>query len=245
MPPSRPAPSAAVRAALAVVLLLAAAVLNAAEAGFSASLPPDQLAASGLTRLSPAERAMLDQLVATETDGSRLAEGKVLSGTFVSRRTGAERQASGLDRLSAAELARLDELVANAPVARPKPKERPRLKDDDVISAKPRPELHGSVSFTIGRGPFGNFRGTDLWLDYTIPEYGLSLGFGLSRYTGGFLPYDYSYPGSYAPGSTTRDAVLLDPTGRDFRRDDFSTVTGRSFTAALPWGAVSFSRSRH
>ena len=245
MSPSRRALSAALRAASAGGLLLAATLLYAAEEGFTTTLSPEQQTAAGLTKLSPGERATLDQLVAAEMSESRLAEGKVLSGTFVSRRTEAERQAGGLDRLNAAELARLNELVANTVVARPKPKERPRLKDDDVINVKAKPELHGSVSITFGRGAGGTFRGTDFWLNYTIPEYGLSLGFGMSQSSGGFLPNYYYYPGGYLSPATTRGPLLLDPPGSDFRREDFSTVTGRSFNAALPWGSVSFSHNRH
>ena len=244
MPFPRRALFAAVRAAGAGGLLLAATLLHAVEGGFTTTLSPDQQAAAGLTGLSPAERAALDQLVASETAESRVAEGKVLSGTFASRRTEAERQAAGLDRLSEAELARLNEMVANVAISRPKPKERPRLKDDDVVSAKTRPEVHGSVSLTFGHGPGGSFRGADLWLSYYIPEYGLSLGFGMSRYTGGFLPYDYYNPGSFYWSPATRGPMLLEPDTRELRREDFSAVTGRSFRAASPWGSVSFSRSR-
>ena len=238
------APFAAWRAVVAVGLLLAASFLPADEIGFSSSLSPDQQAAAGLAALTTAERAALDQLVATEMSESRLAEGRVLSGTFASRRTEAERQAAGLDRLSADELSKLDELVANSSISRPKPKDRPRLKDDDVISAKPRNEVHGSVSLTFGHGPGGSFRGADFDITYSFPDYGLTLGFGLSHYSGGFLPYGY-YPGEYYSSPVSRGPLLLDPPGRLYRRDDFSSVTGRSFRAATPWGSVSFSRTQH
>ena len=235
--------STGLRAACVCGLLLATA-LRADDGGFAATLSADQQVAAGLTGLTATERAALNRLIAAESAESRLAEGKVLSGTFGSRRTAAELKETGLDRLSDTELAKLNELIANATPARLKPKERPRLKDDDVISAKARPELHGSVSFTFGQGPGGTFRGADLWLSYSIPDYGLTLDFGLSRYSGGFLPYRY-YPGDYFSPVISQGSLLLAPPDRLYRRDDFSSVTGRSFGAGLPWGSVSFSRSRY
>jgi hypothetical protein len=232
------------RAILAIGLLLAATRLSAAEEGFIATLSAEQQAAAGLTGLTTAECAALDQLVAADQPDMRLAEGKVLSGTFVSRRTEAERKETGLDRLNAAQLARLDELVANATTLHPKPKDRPRLKEDNVINAKPRTEVHGSVSFTLGKGPGGTFRGTDVWLSYYIPDYGLSLGFGVSQYTGGFLPFGY-YPGNYYMNPAARGTLLLDNPDRNFRRENFSSVTGQSFSATLPWASFNYSRSHH
>lgn len=243
MPPSRPVLSLARRAAFAGCLLAAATLLAAAEGGFITTLSPEQQTAAGLSTLAPAERAALDQLVASEMSESRLAEGKVLSGTFVSRRTETERREAGLDRLSAAELARLDELIVNALLSRPKPKERPRLKDDDIVSARIRPEVHGSLSLTYGWSGGRDFRGAELWLDYFIPEIGLSLGFGLTRYSGGFFQ-DY-YPGRYDSRHSTRDPFLFDASRRSLLGDDFAYGSGESFRAATSWGSIGYSRRRY
>ena len=244
MPFPRRALSTALRAAVAGGLLLATSLLRAADGGFTSTLSADQQTAAGLTGLSPAEQAALDRFVAAEAEELRLAGGMVLSGTFVSRRTEAECQTTGLNRLTAAELAKLNELVANAAPSRLKPKERPRLKDDDVISAKSRPELHGSVSFTIGQGGGRTFRGTDLWLSYYIPDYGLSLSVGLSQYSGGFFPFGY-YSGYDHWNPVFRGPLLLDTPDRGFRNDDFSAVMDQSSRDAPAWGSVYFSRGRH
>lgn len=230
------------RAGLAGVMLALAAIPSAAaENDFCAQLSGEQLAASGLTSLTPAERTAIDRIVAAEMSESRLAEGVVLSGTFVSRRTPVELKETGLDRLTSEQVAKLNELVASSTIDRPKPKERPRLNTDSVINVRARPEVHGSLSLTYGRVAGGqSFHGADLWLDYSIPELNLNLGFGMSRNSGGAL-YDY-YPGIYGPHYLGRDPFLFDATNPGILRDSLHYGTGETFQMANAWGSIGYSR---
>lgn len=223
------------RAALTGVLALAGA-LSAATGSFFSDLSAHQQATAGLSALSPAERTALDQLVAAElASGRRLLQDEI-SGSFVNRRTAEERQASGLDRLSAAELARLDELVAAALMLRPKPKERPRLKDDEVVSAARKLEIHGAVTLTYGWNRGGSFHGASLWLDYFDPASGLSLGIGLSNFTGpgyyggpgysGYYPDDYGY--GYGARLAAPFSFYSDLPDRGRSRHDFLLGDGPS-----------------
>ena len=79
------------------------------------------------------------------------------------------------------------------------PKERPRLKDNEVVSLKRRLQVHGGMSFTYGWASGGrNFREAGAWVSYYDPESGLGLAVGFSRFSGD-VPYDYGYhPYSYA-----------------------------------------------
>jgi hypothetical protein len=78
------------------------------------------------------------------------------------------------------------------------PKERPRLKDNEVVSLKRRLEVHGGMSFTYGWASGGrNFREAGAWVSYFDPQSGLGMAFGFSRFSGD-VPYDYGYyPGGY------------------------------------------------
>ncbi|HVZ65359.1 MAG TPA: hypothetical protein VG936_12370 [Lacunisphaera sp.] len=215
----------------------------AAESGFSTTLTADQLAASGLARLTADERAALDRIVASEMDESRITAGIVLAGTFVSRRSDAEMKATGLDRLRPAELASLNELVAASSVVRLQPRERPRLRSDDVVSAHRKPEVHGSLSLSYGWGGGATIRGADLWLDYSLPDLGLHLGVGLSRYSGS-PRFDY-YPAVFNPAYSGYGRFPFD-TGRPLvLRDDFVRGSGETVSLGNSWGAVSFSRWRN
>ncbi len=73
------------------------------------------------------------------------------------------------------------------------PRERPRLKDNEVVSLKRRLEVHGGMSFTYGWASGGrDFREAGAWVSYFDPESGLGLGFGFSRFSGD-VPYGYGY----------------------------------------------------
>ena len=230
MTPSRPAPVPILRAAWLACLLALGPALSAAEGGFTALLSPDVQAAAGLTRLTTAERTALDQFVADELAGVRAGGERALTGTFVSRRTPPERQQAGLDRLSAAELARLDELVATAQTARPAPKERPRLKDDDVINVR-KPEIHGAASLTFGWGGGGHFQAASFNVNYFDPATGLGLSVGVGQVSGrgirGYYPFTFA-PDYYNLGP----ADYYDPFYSGASREDFTYGSGQSFRPA-------------
>jgi hypothetical protein len=220
----------ALHAALLACVLALGPTLAAAEGGFTTLLPADVQAAAGLTRLTTAERTALDQFVAAELAWVRAGGGRELAGTFVSRRTPPERQQAGLDRLSPAELARLDELVAAAQTARPAPKERPRLHDDDVINVR-KAELHGSASLTYGWGGGGHFQAASFNVNYFDPATGLGLSVGVGTVSGhGFRGY---HPFAFAPDYyDLGPAYYYDPFYSGAAGGDFTYGSGQSFRPA-------------
>ena len=229
---------------LAGCLCAVTASLPAADGGFSATLSREQMIAAGLVTLTPAERAMLDQFVTAEVALARRENLTDLGGTFVGRRSEGERKSAGLDRLKPAELARLNELVAAAVAAHPKPKERPRLKETDVVLPS-RAEIHGSVSLTYGWGRGGrNFRATSLWLDYYDPQSGLGLSFGLASVDGAGL-YGY-YPGGYYD-SRYSDLGLgfFESSFGGAVRGDFAYGEGQSFCGLHGGGSSGHGFRRH
>jgi hypothetical protein len=201
-----PSPIPFLRALLLGAFLIAAIISRGAECGFSATLSADQKNTAGLTSLTPAESEALDQMIAAEVAQARTDNSIELVGTFVSRRSDAERKQAGLDRLTPAQLTKLNGLIATVVAANPKPKERPRIKDSDVFSQVKKPEVHGEFSLTYGRtSGGGEFRGASMWVDYFDPKSGLELSFGYSRSSGkglyGFDPYDYGDGYGYGNGT--------------------------------------------
>ncbi len=214
-------PSFARPGVLLLAGLLLAGSLPAAEAagGFSATLSSEQKTTAGLTTLTAEERSVLDQLVADDLADARHENLSALDGTFVARQTEAGRKAAGLDRLTPAQLAKLNELVAAAITAHPTPKERPRLKDSDVL-VKNRAEIHGSVTVAYGWGAGGrSMRAGSLWLDYYDPESRLGLSVGLSTASGGgfggYYP-DYYAGYGYGPGYFSDPGVYFPTTSRAY-----------------------------
>ncbi len=190
-------------ALLAGWVLATGITLRAAEGGFTATLSAREQEAAGLSTLDEAERRALDKLVADDLAFARREKLTVLAATFTARRDERSRQLAGLDELTPAQLAKLNELVAAAIASRPTPKERPRLKESDVV-VKRRGEVHGSVTLAYGWGAGGrDFRAGSLWLDYYDPDSRMSIGVGLTSTSGGgyYGYYPGYYPDRYYPGS--------------------------------------------
>ncbi len=244
MPVSRLRFPAAVCTAFLAGLLAITTGLHAAEGGFTATLSADQQTAAGLARLSTAEKTVLDQFVALELGQVRQGEWQELTGTFVSRRTDAERKSAGLDRLSPAELTGLNELVAAALAARPKPKERPRIKDSEVFNPAPKPEIHGSISLMYGRGAGGrDFHGSSLTLDYFDPARGFGLSVGVSSVSGkGFYGY---YPDYFDSPYYSSMPFYLENSGFSPPRENFPYGEGQSFLAPAAWDSTGLGHWRH
>ena len=222
---------------LASWMLAVVAPARAAEGGFTATLSGEKQMAAGLTELTIAERTALDQLVAGELAMVRGNEAPELPGTFVSRRTEAERKSAGLDRLTGSQLEKLNEFVASALAGRPQPKERPRLKESDVLADGRENRIHGSVSVTYGWGRGGrDMRAESLWLEYYDPERRFGLGIGLSNFDGdgfyGFYPDYYGfYPdyfGGYGSRYYSRMPVYLEASYSDGSRGEFNFGRGQS-----------------
>ncbi|MDB6114179.1 MAG: hypothetical protein JWQ62_1124 [Lacunisphaera sp.] len=225
------------RLVLFALLAVLAPSLRAAEGGFVATLSSEARTAAGLPELSAAERAALDRLVAQDVASAREQNITEFSSGFVSRLTDEERKAAGLDRLTPAQLTRLNGLIASALAARPKPKERPRLKESEVLAEARKPEIHGSITLAYGWGGGGTFRGGSLWLDYYDPENHFGLGIGLSNITGnGYFGYG---PGAYRYGPRYSRAlpVSYDVSERDGPDEAFIRGEGQSFARdAGGWG---------
>jgi len=218
--------------------LSVAGFASAAEGGFSATLSNEQKTSAGLLLLTAAEISALDQMIAREVIQIRRDSDSELPGTFVARRTDEEQNLAGLDRLNAEQLSALDASVATVLSTGPKPKERPRIKDTDVFSAKRKPEVHGELSLTYGRSSGGGeFRAASMWVDYFDPNTGLGLGIGISRASGngfcGFYPdyYDYGSPYSYRRGFRRFGSPF-----RSFGPSDYYDGQGSSFISSVDWG---------
>jgi len=169
--------------ALLICLGLMGSTMHALDAGFTATLTAEQQQAAGLTSLTVDERAFLDRLVAAEfTPGREIYS--AINASFDLRQTTEDRQQAGLNRLNREQLVQLNTFVAAALMPRPKPKERPRIKDSEVLSAKAPAEIHGAITVGMGWGGGGTARYGALQLEYYDPEHGLSLGIGLESYSG-------------------------------------------------------------
>ena len=174
-------------------LLAALATLSpAASGGFTATLSPEQKSEAGLDTLTPGELTVLDHLVATDLARARRAP--ALNDPYSQRYTESETQAAGLDRLTPEQLAKLDTLLAAALAAAPRPqaslqpRERPRLRDGEILSEKGRLQVHGGMSLTVGSSGGGrNFHEAGAWVSYFDPVTGLGLAISYSRYSGDFL----------------------------------------------------------
>lgn len=221
--------SSVLMCALSLGGLIAPTATLHADGGFTATLSAEKQANAGGPTLSPVERIILDQLVAGELAALRQGDGRELEGSFVGRRTEAERKAAGLDRLTEAQLTKLNESVASLLTARPKPKERPRLKESEVLAAAKKNEIHGSVTVAYGWGRGGrDMWAESLWLDYYDPESRVGISIGLSNFNGyyGYYPDYYGYNGGryYALAPVSFDAFY-----RGGPRGDFNFGEGRTF----------------
>ena len=196
---------------LAACLAVALAPLRAADdGGFTSSLSTGQRSATGLDQFTADELAMFDVLVASDLATARQLRITTFGERFSDRHSG---QKAGLERLDSDQLAQLDELVADAIAAQPLPKDRPRLKDNEVVSLQRRLQVHGGMSFTCGWASGGrDFREAGAWVSYYDPVSGLGLAVGFSQYSGdvlypygyGYYPYGYNRAGWYGavPGDT-------------------------------------------
>lgn len=207
--------------ALVGCLLLAVAPLPAAESEFTSTLSVQQLMAAGLIGQTTAERDSLNRLVAEEVARARTQGRDELGGGFIARRSTPERQQAGLDRLTPEQGTQLNEFIAATLAARPKPQARPRLRDNEILTAVKPAEIHGTITLGYGWGGGRTQRFGSLWLDYTDPAHGFSLSVGLESYSGGnFYPYGQDY--SYAPYSRAAPDFSNAAWEDAFRRDGFS-----------------------
>jgi len=189
------------------LLAALAAPLPAAGGGFTAALTPEQKAEAGLATLSSGQLGALDRLVAVDIVRSRHIRLPALTDPYSQRYSAVETKEAGLDQLSPEQLAKLDGLIASAIAAAPpppslQPRERPRVRDGEILSEKGRMQVHGGMSLTMGWASGGrNYREVGAWVSYFDPVTGLGLSVGFSRSSGdmfgGSYGSNYSNDASY------------------------------------------------
>ena len=221
-------PFRVIRSGVLLTGLLAALgpALTAASASFTATLSPEQKTESGLTSLSPAELAALDRLVAA--DVTLRAHLPALTDPYTRRYSETETKEAGLDRLTPEQLAKLDGLITSAVASAPplpQPRERPRVRDGEILSEKGRLQVHGGMSLTMGWASGGrNFREVGAWVSYFDPVTGLGLSYSFSRTSGDLLGSyygrDYSYNAPYLYATSRAPFTLMDRTILD--RNEFT-----------------------
>ncbi len=206
-----------VRPFLGFGLALAVAHLGlAAETTrFSKSLPPADRADVGLTQLNSDQLAVLDALVRHDVATWDFVTKNPRPTRFSDRLSATERHNAGLDLLDAAQLSRLDVAVERLMPAAPRGSyaatATARSSSAVVSSLKINrtPEIHGSMSFTVGVGSHGYSEiGGSMVLTYDDPASGFGLAIGYSEFHtkggygfgrrggcfGGYDPYYPSYP---------------------------------------------------
>lgn len=193
------------RRVLLLALLGAALAVRAADdPRFSSTLSAEQRTAAGLGQLTADNIAVIDGLVRQDLAATRYRNNGVDHTEFSQRRTDRERELAGLDHLTAAQRTRLDEFVrlrvadANAvftatPVAAPAVMAGGESAVRTVKGTR-APEIHGSVSYTVGWSKAGSFQGGDLVLTYDDPDHRYSVLVAYSQYHGKGLPLCF-YPG--------------------------------------------------
>jgi hypothetical protein len=187
------------------VWLLATGMVWAAQGDvrFSNTLNAEERAASGLTRLSSDEVAVIDALVRRDTTaraGSTTNDEK--PATFSQRLTAGERDTAGFQKLTAKELPQLDSFVdrfQNAKLARSllaPPVYLARRPGITPAEMKKELEIHGSFSLSYGFGSGGYSEKTGsmvLTLDDPARRFSISVGYSESHVKGGHIYSDPFY----------------------------------------------------
>jgi len=207
-------------------LLAAMAIAAPASTGFTGKLTVEQKTETGLDTLTANELTALDHLVAADVARGRHTPS--LADPYSQRYGETDAKEAGLDRLTQEQLAKLDGLIATAVAAAPaprlQPRERPRLRGDDVLSDQRRLQVHGGFSLTYGSAGGGrNFHETGAWVSYFDPVTGIGLSFAYSRYSGDMFgsyygnSYDANLSYVYPPTRASNVGFEREP----FARDEF------------------------
>jgi hypothetical protein len=190
-----------------LVLAVSASIGRAMEGRFSQSLSSDEVAATGLARLSSDQQAALDALVRRDLAlAANTPSTESRPARFSARLSADERRVTGLTRLNTAELAQVDAFVKrfSAPPAPPSSSPSSAVStagatDSSLVkvtSWRRKPEIHGMMSLMYGVGSHGySERGGAMVLTYDDPNRNFSVAFGYSELhtTGDFLRCGYGY----------------------------------------------------
>lgn len=188
---------------LAVALLALASAYAQGDIRFSLTLNSEEKAASGVTRLSSDEVAVIDALVRRDTTGrASSTQTESTPATFSQRLTPGERQTAGLPKLTATELPKLDAFVdrfQSAKLARTllaPPAYLARSSRVTPTEAKKEREIHGSFSLSYGFGSGGYSEKTGsmvLTMEDPARRYSISVGYTESHVKGGYIYRDPLY----------------------------------------------------
>jgi len=179
---------------------------RASEFGFSDGLSAEERAACGISKLTAQEITALNALVGHDVTLARQGGVTGFSSAFSARHTAQELAAAGIGGLSVKERSCLDSLAARAIAIGPSPLQTfefvppPPVPPETPVPAPPAAEVHGDLSFTIGRGGRGSsFYGSSVDLFVTDPSGRFTVGVGFSDYRGRgyFGPYCSPYEGPF------------------------------------------------
>jgi hypothetical protein len=182
---------------LLAVGLLASAPVRAAsgDVRFSNTLNADEREASGLTRLTSDEVAVIDALVRRDTTArAGSASTDTAPAGFSQRLTDDERRTGGLTKLAEKELPKLDGFVdryQSAKLARTllaPPTYLARSSRVTPTEAKKEREIHGSFSLSYGFGSGGYSEKTGsmvLTMEDPARRYSITVGYSESHIKGG------------------------------------------------------------
>ena len=189
-----------------VALILGAALLSptlrANEKPFTETLSAEQQQAAGVSHLKPEQVATLNNLVKRELILAKQGDTPSFAAEFSHRRSAPELAKAGIDKLTPQERTQLDSAVAlaiaNQPRPRPSTLSPVRSSTATVQAVGPHPEIHGSVSFTVGTGGGGrNFYGGTVELEQVDPAKGYAISVAYSEFHGKglgmYCPYGYGY----------------------------------------------------
>ena len=164
---------------------------HAADTRFTQSLTASECTEVGLNKLSSDQVAVIDALVRRDLANPTTSSQKdpAVALRFSQRLTADERRIAGLALLTEAEVARLDALVDRHGSASRSTQllgplvfatSSPRLRSPDTKAAT-APEVHGSISLSIGGGKGFSERTGSMNLNYVDPEHGFSIAVGYSE----------------------------------------------------------------
>lgn len=188
---------------VALGLGLLTASVHASAATGSESFSSEEQSTTGLTRISPAERAELDRQIEREITLAREGDVVAFAKSFTARRTAAQLDAAGLTRLSAEERGQLDFLIARAIARRPATAvlRFQKKESEDIETVRYRAQLHGEVSLTYGTaGRERYFYGGSLTAILDDPNHHLTVAFTYAEYhSKGLRPFVDCEPFGYLP----------------------------------------------
>jgi hypothetical protein len=174
----------------------------AGDVRFSNTLNADERDASGLTRLTSDEVAVIDALVRRDTTARAGSTNSDAAATFSQRLTRDERGTGGLIKLNVKELTKLDGFVdryQNAKLARTllaPPTYLARSSRVTPTEAKKEREIHGSFSLSYGFGSGGYSEKTGsmvLTMEDPARRYSITVGYSESHIKGGSVYRDPFY----------------------------------------------------